>query len=325
MKILIYSAVFTALSGVVLIAWYLSRPLSITPQPAAFECLRAKDGFFQEHNYKPKQIYAVGLAYANHIAETAQNFVPNADPLIFKKHLRTLTPGGGAVKFPTQEDLLQAADSMTGSLSEELRAKFPALDALLDYEVELGFVLLEDVSDADLGEKKFQPKLGFFIANDLSARSLQILGEGMPNRMEYWGMSKSLQAFLPVTGKIWVPRSGAANAIPCVRLETRVNGQIRQSEYTNVMIHTPRRILETVRKNYPDEKLSRGDLVIMGTPGGIALTAPRWKGRLADLLRFDRFTKLKFVLKGDQSKFLRGGDQVEISGEWLGKITTILK
>lgn len=325
MKILIFDAAFLTLFGFLMLAWYLLRPLSSAPEAAAFQCLDADDGTIQKYNFKPRRIFAVGLAYANHIAETAQNYAPDADPLIFKKELRTLKPGGGNTAFPSLETLLQAASSVDAAISQELRVKFPALDPLMDYEVELGFVLLEDIDDEDLADRNFQPELGFFIANDLSLRSLQILGEGMPNRMQYWGMSKSLSGFLPVTTKIWVPRNVTADAIPCVRLETRVNGELRQSEKTNGMIYTPRRILETIRKNFANERLSRGDLFIMGTPGGIALTAPRWKGRLADLLRLDRLTKLKFVLKGDQSKFLRRGDEVTVSGEWLGEIRTILK
>lgn len=67
-------------------------------------------------------------------------------------------------------------------LGDTLRADYPKLSALLDYEVEMGFVLLEDVDPSQLDQPSFAPRLGFFIANDLSARSVGILGEGQPNR-----------------------------------------------------------------------------------------------------------------------------------------------
>ena len=192
----------------------------------------------------------------------------------------------------------------------------------MDYEVELGFILLENISDSDLADPAFMPKLGFFIANDVSSRALQILGEGMPNRLEYWGMSKSLPDFLPVTKKIWVPSRPTADAIPCVTLETRVNGEVRQLSKTNDMIYTPRQMLAAARQTWPKLSLAKGDMFITGTPGGIALATPRIKARLAQLLRFDRFTKLKFILKADQSRFLKAGDEVTVSGEWLGSVTT---
>ena len=154
---------------------------------------------------------------------------------------------------------------------------------------------------------------------------MQILGEGMQNRPEYWGMSKSFAGFLPTTTKIWIPNEHRANAIPCVTLQTHVNGEVRQNASTADMIYTPLQMLRAARKTYPLLPLKKGDIFIMGTPGGIALATPRWKGRLAELLRFSRFTKLKFVLKGDQSKFLKPGDTVRVSGGWLGEVQSTIR
>jgi hypothetical protein len=81
-------------------------------------------------------------------------------------------------------------------------------------------------------DPSFIPKIGFFIANDLSSRSLAVLGEGMVNRYEYWGMSKSFSNFLPVSEKIWIPKNLVENGIPCVSLKTTLNNEERQNEKT---------------------------------------------------------------------------------------------
>lgn len=322
MKILLFDIVYLVVIGGLIFSWYLFRPLSRQPSPAAFVCLGADDGEFQKLNFKPKHIFGIGLSYAQHIAETAHEFDEHATPAVFIKDTRSLRQGGGAVNYPSFAALANAADTMSVGLGRGLREKFGEISPLLDYEAELGFILLADISDAQLADGSFAPKLGYFIANDLSSRSLQILGEGMPNRLSYWGMSKSLPGFLPTTQRVWIPDSARINAIPCVTLETRVNGELRQQQNTSGMIYTPLAMLRAARKTYPELALGKGDLFIMGTPGGIALVTPRWKASLADFFRFNRFTKLKFVLKSDTSKFLKPGDEVLVSGGWLGTVTS---
>ena len=99
-----------------------------------------------------------------------------------------------------------------------------SLPALLDYEVELGFVLLEDIPWENLKDEQYIPKIGFFIGNDLSARSLAVLGEGKANRYDYWGVSKGFLGFTPISEKVWIPNEFKANSLPCIMIETFVNG-----------------------------------------------------------------------------------------------------
>jgi 2-keto-4-pentenoate hydratase/2-oxohepta-3-ene-1,7-dioic acid hydratase in catechol pathway len=146
----------------------------------------------------------------------------------------------------------------------------------------------------------------------------------MVNRYEYWGMSKSFPNFLPVSEKIWIPKNLVENGIPCVSLKTTLNNEERQNEKTSGMIFTPKLMLHSILQNYPNDTLKKGDRVIMGTPGGIALVTPRWKVRLANLLGFNRFTKLKIVLKAENKRFLKPGDKVTVSGEWLGEVEIII-
>lgn len=325
MKIILFDAAFIVALAGLFIGWYLFRPLKHHPKPAPFACLHESDGKFKTMTLKPEHIFGIGLSYAGHIDETAHEFDPQGRPAVFIKAQRSLQPGGGTTVIPTSVELIEEAAGMDATLRKTLREKFAGLPPLMDYEAELGFILLEDLPDAKLNDQAYAPKLGFFVANDLSARSLQILGEGMPNRLAYWGMSKSLDDFLPTTKKIWVPNKPVTDAIPCVTLTTHVNGQLRQKAPANDMIYTPRQMLLAARETYPQFNLKKGDMVIMGTSGGIALSTPRIKARLAELLRFSRITKLKFILKADLSQFLRPGDTVTVSGGWLGAVTTRLE
>jgi len=103
---------------------------------------------------------------------------------------------------------------------QRLRTDFGDLSTLLDYEVELGFVLLEDIANGQLLADHFVPPLGYFIANNLSARNVALLGEGTDMRYEYWGVSKSFPGFLPMSDQIWMPNNPSSNSIPCVKIET---------------------------------------------------------------------------------------------------------
>jgi len=308
-----------------ILSYYLFRPISSKPTPANFVCLKEADGDFKTIETKPNHIYGIGLSYAKHIEETASEFDPNALPVVFRKDLNTFNETREGVNYPSSEEMISHAEKWESGLGAILEKNHPNISPLLDYEAELGFILLEDIQREQMKDPSFNPKIGFFIANDLSSRSLAVLGEGMVNRYEYWGMSKSFPNFLPVSEKIWVPKNLVENGIPCVSLKTTVNGEERQNEISNGMIFTPKLMLHSILQNYPNDTLKKGDRVIMGTPGGVALVTPRWKVRLANLLGFSRFTKLKLVLKAENDKFLKPGDKVTVSGEWLGEVDTTIQ
>lgn len=306
----------------VVLAYYLFRPLSNIPAPAEFTCLPIKDGTFisKDSLPAPGNIYGMGLTYRDHLTETAAEFDPEALPPIFKKDMQSLSITDAKVKLPGKEQLVAAAASLDKEAADQLNLEFEELDPMLDYEVELGFVLLASVSAEDLADDSFIPQLGFFVANDLSSRSLALLGEGTSQRYEYWGVSKSFPGFLPTTDQIWIPNEPGRNAIPCINIETYVNGEVRQSQSTDNMIYTPLEMLRFIQQKYPDQPLQKGDMVLTGTPGGVAIATPRALVRLSNLLGFDRFKKLSIKLGGDLSPFLKAGDQVEVRGGELGSV-----
>ncbi len=306
--------------GLGIVALYLFRPLSVQPRPADVECYDFGQGAYVPLD-RPPRAFGIGLSYATHIEETASEFDPEANPPVFEKHLRALSRTGAIVRMPSADELIRVADEIEPGLGDTLRADYPKLSALLDYEVEMGFVLLEDVDPSQLDQPSFAPRLGFFVANDLSARSIGILGEGQPNRYAYWGLSKSFPGFMPIADRAWVPAEAKPNGIPCVEIESIVNGEARQRQSTADLIYTPVQMLRFIHAEFPDVPLEKGLIVLTGTPGGVAMVTPRWLVRLRELLGLSRFRKLSTKLNGDTSRFLNIRDRVDVRGQGLGKVS----
>ncbi|MCH7224826.1 fumarylacetoacetate hydrolase family protein [Haloferula sp. A504] len=314
--------------GIVVLAvaallYHLFRPLPVTPVPAVFHEYDLGEGRFVALE-PPSEVFGVGLSYAKHIEETASDFDPRSGPPIFRKHPRAVVGSGSIVMLPGAGALASAVEGLEPGITEKLKAEDLQLSCLLDYEGELGFVLLEDVDPVELGRQDFVPQIGFFIANDLSARSIAILGEGMANRYDYWGLSKSFPGFMPVGGRAWIPDVPVANGIPPVIIETKVNGENRQRQVVTELVYTPRQMLRFIHETYPDQPLGKGMMVLTGTPGGVALKSPRWKVRLANAIGMSRFTKLSIKQDGDTTQFLKPGDEVTVSGGPLGSVTVTI-
>ena len=305
------------------LGYYLFRPLPEKPVPATFHVYDLTKGSYVPLD-PPSEIFAIGLSYAKHIEETASEFEPNGPAPVFRKHLRAFVRSGARVTIPDPDALSAAADDLEPGLGDILRKNHPDLPPLFDYEGELGFVLLQDIDPDELNRPEFIPQVGFFVTNDLSVRTLAIMGEDQPNRFDYWGISKSFPGFMPLGERAWVPNEPKTNGIPSLIIQTTVNGEVRQRQSTEDLIYTPRQILRFVHDKYPESPLRKGTMVLTGTPGGVALTAPRWLKRAADLIGMDRFEKLSLKLEDDQTAFLGVGDEVVVSGEGLGSVSVTI-
>ncbi|HRZ86257.1 MAG TPA: fumarylacetoacetate hydrolase family protein [bacterium] len=296
------------------------------PQPADFACLEAREGAGRlvPLELRPKNIYGMGLTYATHIRETASRFDPHEAPPVFRKQSVSWNPSGRPVRLPDRQALIACAESVEPGLGKRLDKDFKELPALLDYEGELGFVLLEDVDWKKVRDPSYAPAIGYFVANDISARTIAALGEGMDGRYAYWGASKSFDGFLPAGRMMWVPDTHRPDAILSAVITTRVNGEVRQRQSTTDMIYTPRQMLIFIAQKYPQDLPRKGDVVLTGTPSGVALRIPGWKAALSDTLRLDRFTKLGFLIRAGRKnpRFLKPGDIVEVSGGPLGEVRT---
>jgi len=128
---------------------------------------------------------------------------------------------------------------------------------------------------------------GYCTANDFSARDLQLeLPAGQ------WMLGKTLDRFAPI-GPYFVSADLVGNPNE-LKLETRVNGELRQSWNTNDFIFNVQQVIAYVSRFWT---LQPGDLIFTGTPHGVILGYPK-----------------------DRQVWLRAGDEIVSSIEKLGEL-----
>ena len=177
----------------------------------------------------PSKIVCIGRNYSEHAKELG-NEVPS-EPLIFLKPPTSIIPPGEKIVRPKQ-------------LSERV-----------DFEGELAVVIGKACRSLRPGDDVRPYILGYTCANDVTARDLQ-------KKDGQWTRAKGFDTFCPfgpvVTDEI-DPWKG-------VRVETRVNGQVKQSESTTAFIFPVDVVVRFVSQVMT---LLPGDLILTGTPAGI--------------------------------------------------------
>lgn len=171
---------------------------------------------------------------------------------------------GGDPDAPIPNAVFGKASSSLSGAHDPIRK--PARVKLLDYEVELGLVIgapltaPQTITPEALGEW-----LGaLVIVNDVSARDIQV-PEGQ------YLKGKSFRSFSPAGPHLVVLEPGDAALIDTLELSLWVNDALRQNARAADMIHKPHTTLSELSEVMD---LHPGDLIITGTPGGVALTVP---------------------------------------------------
>ncbi len=267
-------------------------------------------------------IVALGLTYADHVRETGQK-VDSKTPLVtFGKHLRTLVRGEVSTVVPTSDAIKAALEDVEPGLGVQLAERLPWLPAVMDYEGEVALVALGAIDEAALARGEPQP-FGLAAANDLTARIVQVLGEDHERQMEFWAAAKSFKRFLPVAPRVWVPAGGIAK-IPELTIETRVNGDVRQSASTKLLIYDLPAIVRGAR-TFLGRPLATGDVIVTGTPAGVGLRLNTIKRKVAGLIK-DRLRKAELLVStyAASTSLLRPGDVVEVDAGPAGRIRTRL-
>ena len=179
----------------------------------------------------------------------------------------------------------------------------PAGIGFLDYEIELGVVIGRElpvgttVTDTDL--PRYVAAL--VVANDVSARQIQL------TRTQFYE-AKSYPTFTPVGPWLTLVDAADLNRLETLRLTLSVNGQVRQDSTVADMIVRPARALTLLSRFQP---LAAGDLLLTGTPGGTALTAPpKLAEKLAALLPPATRWKLFFRRQAGNPRYLHDGDLI---------------
>ena len=194
----------------------------------------------------------------------------------------------------------KASHSITGPASDIIR---PDGAGFLDYEVELGLVIGADlpvgttVTEADLARYV----AALVVADDVSARQIQLV------KTQFYE-SKSYPTFTPVGPWLTLVDTADLARLGSLRLTLAVNGQVRQDSTTADMLVGPARALTLLSRFQP---MAPGDLLLTGTPGGTALTAPgKIAGLVAGLLPPATRWRLFFSREAANPRYLHDGDVI---------------
>ncbi len=209
---------------------------------------------------QPGALICIGMNYAAHAAESGSE--PPELPIIFLK-----TPN--TVVGPHDEVAIPRGSTRT------------------DWEVELGVVIGRRASYLDSPEEALEHVAGYVVANDLSERDFQLAVSG-----GQWSKGKCCPGFSPLGPWLVTPEEVDVQSL---KLRSWVNGEPRQDSTTADQIFP---VAEVVHHLSQYLALDPGDVVLTGTPEGVALSG--------------RFP------------YLAAGDAVEVEIEGLGRQRQLL-
>jgi 2-keto-4-pentenoate hydratase/2-oxohepta-3-ene-1,7-dioic acid hydratase in catechol pathway len=176
---------------------------------------------------EPRKVVGVGRNYAAHAAELG-NEVPK-EPLIF----------------------LKPSTSIAGPNDPILLPKF---SQRVEHEGELGLVIGRKCAHLSDTDDPLSYVLGFTCVNDVTARDLQ-------KADVQFTRAKGFDTFCPVG-----PHIESDLNLGEVVVETSVNGELRQSGRTSLMLFPPAFIVRWISRMMT---LEPGDLIATGTPAGV--------------------------------------------------------
>jgi acylpyruvate hydrolase len=151
--------------------------------------------------------------------------------------------------------------SLTGAFSD---ISVPEIDHRMDYEGELAVIIGapgRNISAVNATEYI----AGYAISNDISLRGLQ-------GRTDEWTQGKILEASTPVGPWLTTPDEFRENAV----LTTLVNGEVRQRDSVDDLVFGVDTLIEYLSTLIT---LLPGDIIMTGTPGGVALAMRNEEGR----------------------------------------------
>lgn len=198
----------------------------------------------------PSKIVCVGKNYKEHILELGGD-IPD-EPILF-------------LKPPT---------SVLGPEESIVR---PSISERVDFEGELAVVIKKKCRNI-CWEEAENYILGYTCANDVTARDLQ-------RKDGQWTRSKSFDTFCPIGP--WIETNINPDDL---KIRTYLNGELKQSSSTSMMITPVFRLIEFAAKVMT---LNPGDIVLTGTPEGIG---PMQKGDVVEVVVESIGTLKNYVL-----------------------------
>lgn len=216
--------------------------------------------------------------FANPVPRPAKIFCCG---LNYRDHI--VETGRPVPEYPTL--FAKFADTLTGPVDEIVVRDTDRLD----WEAELAVVVGAEVYRADR-EQARAAILGYAVSNDISMRDWQ-------QRTLQWLQGKAFDATTPVGP--WIVTADELDPSEGLRISCAVNGEEMQSGDTADLVFDAADLVAYVSQI---TVLRPGDIVLTGTPGGVALgmPEPRWLrdgdvvstaiegiGALRNVIRFD--------------------------------------
>jgi 2-keto-4-pentenoate hydratase/2-oxohepta-3-ene-1,7-dioic acid hydratase in catechol pathway len=183
---------------------------------------------------RPSAVICIGMNYAAHAAESGSE--PPTVPIMFLKTPNTVVGPDDAVAIPRTS-------------------------VKTDWEVELGVVIGRRASYLESPAQSIDHIAGFVTANDLSERDFQLTVSG-----GQWSKGKSAPGFNPTGPWLVTPDEVDYRDL---RLRSWVNGEPRQDSSTKDQIFNVDFVIWHLSQYLA---LEPGDLVLTGTPEGVALS-----------------------------------------------------
>ncbi len=209
----------------------------------------------------PGKIICIGLNYGRHALETG--FKAPRTPILFNKYNNSLAGHQAVIQLPPRE----------------ISYKF-------DYETELLVVMGRHARNVPESEA-LQYVAGYAVGQDFSARDLQFELD-----QSQWMIGKTLDNFAPI-GPYFVSADLVGDP-GNLKIETLVNGEVRQSSTTSDMLFNTQQIISFISRHWA---LEPGDLIFTGTPPGVIQGYPK-----------------------DKQVWLKAGDKVVSTIEKLGEL-----
>jgi fumarylpyruvate hydrolase len=188
-----------------------------------------------EQRFPVRRIWCVGRNYLEHIKEMGQD--EREPPFFFAKPADAIVPDGGTVPYPP--------------LTKDMH-----------HEVELVVALKDGGRNIPL-DKALDTVFGYGVGIDLTRRDLQIASRDIKRP---WEIGKAFDASAPCgalrpASEIGHPKKG--------RIALKANGKVRQDGDLAQMIWN---VPEIISKLSEMVALAPGDIIMTGTPSGVAAT-----------------------------------------------------
>ena len=193
--------------------------------------LKLKNVRLQAPVPKPSKFLAIGLNYADHVAESGLAKPPH--PLFFNKQVTCVTGPFDPILMPRD--------------SEQV-----------DYEGEMGFVIGKRCRRVPR-ERAHEVIAGYCVIDNVSIRDWQF-------RAQTFTLGKSFDSHGPIGP--WIVTPDELSDPHQLRIRTWINGELRQDSSTNQLIYD---CFDQVAALSQAFTLEPGDIVSTGTPSGVGM------------------------------------------------------